>query len=1160
MAPAFVVVSLFLSLVAGELHPHRTVVDLRRMHANYGKHALDPNKPNITIGFLSSFKELGKLICGAIPLAVDMVNADSELLPSHNLKFIAYDSGEPNTAVTIKKMTQMKEEGVVAFIGPDHSCVSEALVAAAWNMPMITYKCSDSKVSEKTIFSTFARTLPPSSKVSKSLIALLKDFEWNQLVLLVSDNPSEKQIAEALIHLAQKNDITIIETFYLPGDYLTKDNTTLKEIVMQTYKRTRVYVLIADAYSLVDFVRFMQVQGLLDSGEYVVIALEKEETYNPDKEYQFIRREFEAAWLVADPTPFRSVLLVTPGAPIHPDYSLFQDLVLNYSESQPFNIPFHPVIKVEVPIYAGLVYDAVMIYASALTQALADNISEYNGSAVFQYIKSRPYESILGFSVMIDDQGDAEGNYTVMALVEDDEEPPTQRMKPVARFTYQESKDLPLVKKERPINWISGTPPKSEPQCGFTGEKCETKPEWKMISIYIVCFAISVGAAMFTFRHYRYEQKLAGLLWKVEMKDLVLLRSDHDGAFQKFRNNLYEMETSKTDSEVPSLMDDPVTGRTQSRVGFYKGNAVFIYHVYKKSIDLTRSLRKEMIQIREMRHENINPFIGACVDPPNICILTLFSTRGSLQDVLKNTDLHLDTMFIASLVADLVKGMIYIHDSEIISHGNLKSSNCIVDNRWMLKITDFGLHEFRANQDLPADVQDVRNRSIMWRAPELLKKLSYHPRGTQKGDVYSFGIILFEILGRKGPWGLPEPSLKYIEDRVCNPQHYGGELFRPPYHTLDCPDYLKQCMEECWQENPDDRPDFKFIKIKLRPLHLGLNANIFDNMISIMEKYACNLESVVKERTNQLLEEKKKTENLLLRMLPKPVAEQLLRGEKVEAESFDSVTIYFSDIVGFTSLSAISTPLQVVDLLNDLYTCFDSIIGNYDVYKVETIGDAYMVVSGLPIRNGDRHAGEIASLALRLRQAIETFEIRHRPKERLSLRIGINSGPCVAGVVGLKMPRYCLFGDTVNTASRMESTGEAMKIHVSEACKKVLDKLGGYRLEERGLVQIKGKGEMRTYWLLGKEVYDPLFPPTSSPCHSHRSRTFSERRPLTDFPSDGSVDRASFTTSSNTNDSCTSLFHECKKNAKNAAFRSNGYRSAPSIGINEYYSSSNFIL
>ncbi|GFQ98178.1 guanylate cyclase 32E [Trichonephila clavata] len=539
MATTFVVASLFVILVGGELQPHRTVVDLRRMNATFGKHTIDPYKPNITVGFLSSFKELGKLICGAISLAVDMVNADTGLLPKHNLKFIAYDSGEPNTAITIKKMTQMKEEGVVAFIGPDHSCVSEALVAAAWNMPMITYKCSDSKVSEKMIFPTFARTLPPSSKVSKSLISLLKHFTWDQLVLLVSDNPSEKQIAEALIHLAHKNDIAILETFYLPGDYLTKDNTTLKEIVMQTYKRTRVYVLIADAYSLVDFVRFMNVQGLLEGGEYVVIALEKEETYNPDKEYQFIRREFEAAWLVADPVPFRSVLLVCPGAPIHPDYSLFQDLVVNYSVSEPFNIPSHPVIKVEVPIYAGLVYDAVMIYASALTQALDDNISEHNGSAVFQYIKSRPYESILGFSVMIDDQGDAEGNYTVMALVQDDDEPPFQRMKPVARFNYQGSNGLPLLRLERPINWISGAPPRSEPQCGFTGEKCDTKPEWKMISIYIVCCVISIVAGMFIFRHYRYEQKLACLLWKVEMKDLILLRSDHGGSFQKFRNNLY---------------------------------------------------------------------------------------------------------------------------------------------------------------------------------------------------------------------------------------------------------------------------------------------------------------------------------------------------------------------------------------------------------------------------------------------------------------------------------------------------------------------------------------------------------------------------------------------------------------------------------------------
>ncbi|XP_055350567.1 uncharacterized protein LOC129597148 [Paramacrobiotus metropolitanus] len=221
----------------------------------------------------------------------------------------------------------------------------------------------------------------------------------------------------------------------------------------------------------------------------------------------------------------------------------------------------------------------------------------------------------------------------------------------------------------------------------------------------------------------------------------------------------------------------------------------------------------------------------------------------------------------------------------------------------------------------------------------------------------------------------------------------------------------------------------------------------------------------------ELTVDKKRAEDLLLQLYPETVARSLMKNIPIEPETFDSVTVYFSDIVGFTKISASSSPAEVVNLLNSLYTKFDDRIDIYDVYKVETIGDAYMLVSGLPRRNGLRHAGEIATLTLDLQHLIRDFQIPHMPGQQLLLRIGFHSGTVMAGVVGLKMPRYCLFGDAVNTASRMESTGKELKVHLSEASKALLDELGGYDVEYRGETEVKGKDFMKTYWLIGKEGF-----------------------------------------------------------------------------------------
>ena len=238
-------------------------------------------------------------------------------------------------------------------------------------------------------------------------------------------------------------------------------------------------------------------------------------------------------------------------------------------------------------------------------------------------------------------------------------------------------------------------------------------------------------------------------------------------------------------------------------------------------------------------------------------------------------------------------------------------------------------------------------------------------------------------------------------------------------------------------------------------------------VIARLRNISQELERRVLERTAQLQEAnvsladaQEKSERLLLNILPESIADRLKEGEQQIAQSFPAVTILFADIVGFTELSQRIEAAQLVGFLNEIFSGFDILCDQYELEKIKTIGDAYMVVGGLP-KERENHAEAIAEMAIAMQQQIRAFNYRNNTQ--MAIRIGINTGPVVAGVIGQKKFIYDLWGDAVNIASRMESHGIPGKIQVSESTYQYLK--DDYSLELRGTVEVKGKGPMTVYFL-----------------------------------------------------------------------------------------------
>ncbi|CAB1415229.1 unnamed protein product [Pleuronectes platessa] len=545
---------------------------------------------------------------------------------------------------------------------------------------------------------------------------------------------------------------------------------------------------------------------------------------------------------------------------------------------------------------------------------------------------------------------------------------------------------------------------------------------------------------------------------------------------QKKWSHINPLLIGPLDEKEVSLKIDEVKRKDSkyfSHRGRYDKKPVILKELKHLDGDFNEDQKIELNTLLRIDYYNLTKFYGTVKFEYGVFGVFELCQRGSLRTILNDMISYPDKTFMdmefkISVMYDIAKGMSYLHSSNIAVHGRLKSTNCVVDNRMVVKITDFGCHTI------------LRPGRDVWTAPEHLRKGGV----SQKGDVYSYAIIAHEIIMRKDPFYTQNCS--DIIEMIHRVQYPTDVVMFRPHLDFDSASgneiELYVLIKICWDEDPERRPDFKENRGNSGNLHNQATETYMDNLIRRLQNYSRTLERLVEERTCLYKAERDRADRLNFMLLPGPVVRSLKETGRVEPELFEEVTVYFSDIVGFTTLCHYSTPMEVVDMLNDIYKNFDSILDHHDVYKVETIGDAYMVASGLPKRNGDRHAVDIAHMALDILSFVGTFELQHLPGIPLWIRIGVHSGPCAAGVVGNKMPRYCLFGDTVNTASRMESTGLPLRIHVSYSTISILQRTDcEFQYEQRGETYLKGKGKEMTYWLTGVTggKYNLPTPPTA---------------------------------------------------------------------------------
>uniref|UniRef100_A0A0N5BYD1 Guanylate cyclase n=1 Tax=Strongyloides papillosus TaxID=174720 RepID=A0A0N5BYD1_STREA len=685
--------------------------------------------------------------------------------------------------------------------------------------------------------------------------------------------------------------------------------------------------------------------------------------------------------------------------------------------------------------YAPYLADTVILFGLALNRTLSTTPLLYTNADT---LKNNSAYFFNGFSgaVFLDNNTVRSGYFYVKYIGNDSKRQISMIITKNENQTYFTSEYSNTSESEMWWNRKGSARPSDTPLCGFLGDKCP-KTFWEEYLVTIIIASVifitilifSIIVIIFLRRSRIRQQRQLDMLWLINYEDIKNIKTN-ERIYGKSIASISESQKSLnrdievTDNENIKNRLSLVEGEDRRHVAYRYNDETVVGERFRGPAVITAAEKNHLRTLRNIDHECLNKFLGLTESPTHVIAIWKFCIRGNLKDLLRSKMGEIDPYFVVALMNDIAFGIKYIHTSKINCHGRLTSACCLLDSNYQIKLSNFGLPFIRKNVRRTYEEQ-------LYTSPEILR--SQNLLGTKEGDIYSFAIISSELLNKSLEW--PGDNLGSTKnDIIMRIKNSQNGAFRPIINCQVTERWIGKVImiiKDCWNEDPLKRNKIEDVRKLIKNSMNNKKISMMDYMFNKMENYASHLESEVMGRTKELMEEKKKSDILLYRMIPKSVADELKSGRTVAPEYFQSATVFFSDVVGFTNLCAQCTPLQVVSFLNQLYSRFDELIERFDAYKVETIGDAYLVVSGIPIRNGNRHGEMIANMALGFMESLPSFKLSFLPDYRLNLRVGLHTGSVVAGVVGLQMPRYCLFGDTVNTASRMESNGMPGCIHMS---------------------------------------------------------------------------------------------------------------------------------